>query len=94
MTVKSLSRLCNLCTSPAPHANLYIELLDEYEVHELSMKNPKTTHCQIPSHTKNQIISCLEGSKSIAEAHQAYDVPESTIHSIWNKYKITGSAEN
>lgn len=94
MTVKSLRGLCNPRTSPAPRGNLYIELLDEYETHELPMKNPKTTRRQIPSHTKNQIIGFLEGGKSVAEAHRAYDVSESTIRSIWNKYKITGSAEN
>jgi len=58
------------------------------------MAQTKPSRRQVPTSKKNQIIGFLEAEKNFAKASRKYDVHEDTIRKFWNKYKITGSAEN
>jgi len=58
------------------------------------MPQPKSSRRQVSSEKKNQIIGFLEAGKSIAQATERFNLGNSTIRYIWNRYKITGSAEN
>ncbi|KAK7014339.1 hypothetical protein R3P38DRAFT_2544990, partial [Favolaschia claudopus] len=54
----------------------------------------ENTHHYLDSPRKNRFIGAIEVHHNISRACRDYDIPSSTGHDLWKKYKATGSTAN